>query len=147
MTSAEQHAQETKNAVTGVYMHLWPLATRSNGSGGESDMELELIASHTSNPNHLDPSCPACGRLRVYLQSIARIVVERAATLTSSAAPIFEIYADAASIVCSPCDGQRPSVTVSIYVRHRFDDLTPTRVSAAVYQIKQSLTALGIRER
>jgi len=51
---------------------------------GESALELELAASHTSNLNHLDPSCPGCRRLRAHLQSIARLVVEGVQSINAS---------------------------------------------------------------
>ena len=128
------------------FLHVWPVCVPGNGVGRESAVEVELIGSHTSDPGHLDPSCPACRRLRSELLSIAQTGVQRVASAISSAIT-FEIYADPACIVCSPHDGQRPCVTVSIYVRNRFDSSAQNGFSAAVGQVKQALSALGVRER
>ena len=146
MPFAVGEQQETIDGKAEVYLHVWPLATRNDGLRDESVQELELIASHTPNPNHLDPSCPACNQLRGQLQSIARTVVESAAALSTNSAA-FEIYTDLASIVCPPGDGQRPSVTVSIYVRDRFEDSVPKGISAALSRLKHSLKGFGIRDR
>jgi hypothetical protein len=45
-------------------LHGWPVATRRNGARGEPPLEVEMIASHTSDPNHLDPSCREWRRSR-----------------------------------------------------------------------------------
>jgi hypothetical protein len=142
---AELERRETI-ARSDVYMHVWPFATRSDGLRGESTLEVELIASHTSNPNHRDPSCPACHRLRPELQLVARSVVETVRS-TDTSRITFEIYADHARIVCSAADRQRPCVTVSIYLEAVWDGSPPNSLSAAVGRIKQALGAVGIRER
>jgi hypothetical protein len=128
-----------------TFLHVWPVCVPGNGVGRESAVEVELIGSHTSDPSHLDPSCPACRRLRSELLLIAQTGVQRVAS--ASSASTFEIYADPACVVCSPHDGQRPCVTISIYVRNRFDSSAQNGFSAAVVQIKQALSALGVRER
>jgi len=129
-----------------VYMHVWPLAVPKDQPRGGSALELELIGSHTSDPYHLDPSCPACTRLRGEMQAIAESVVEPLASGTHSAS--FEIFTDPACIVCSS-DGQRPCVTVSIYVRGMADgsQRDSDGVSTAVNAIKEGLKSIGIRER
>jgi hypothetical protein len=129
-----------------IFLHVWPMSVPGNGAGREWTVEVELIGSHTSDASHLDPSCPACRDLRWELLSIAQTAVQRVASAISSAIT-FEIYSDPACIVCSPHDGQRPCVTVSIYVRNRFDNSAQNGFSAAVGQIKQALSALGVRER
>lgn len=131
--------------VADTFLHVWPVHVPSNGVGREFAVEIELIGSHTSDPGHLDPSCPACRRLRSELLSIAQTAIRRISAITS--ATEFEIYADPACIVCSPHDGQRPSVTVSIYVRNSFASSAQNGFFIAVSQLKQALTALGIRER
>ena len=141
-----QVERETTVSAIDVYMHIWPVGTRRDGARGEPPLEVELIASHTSDPNHLDPSCPECRRLRAELESMAGTVVQRVASASVSPA-MFEIYTDTASIVCPPSDGQRPCVTVSIYVGNGFDDLAPNSVSSAVGDIKVALKDLGVRER
>ena len=129
-----------------AFLHVWQAHLPNTGTGRESAVEVELIGSHTSDPSHLDPSCPACRRLRSELQSIAQEAVQRVASAVS-AGITFDVYADPASIVCSPGDGQRPCVTVSIYVGIRSDNSAQNGFPAAVGQIRQALGALGIRER
>ncbi len=131
---------------TDVFMHIWQAHGPNNGSGREPTVEVELIGSHTSNASHLDPSCPACRHLRSDLLSIAREAVQRLAS-TASAGITFDLYADPACIVCSPGDGQRPCVTVSIYVGSRSETSAQNGFPAAVGQLRQALVALGIRER
>ena len=132
--------------LTNTFLHIWQAHAPNNGTGREAAVEVELIGSHTSDPCHLDPSCPACRRLRSELLLIAQTAVQRVAS-TSSPAVTFETYTDPACIVCSPGDGQRPCVTVSIYVSHRSDSSGQNGFPAAVGQIRQALGALGIRER
>jgi len=64
---AQLAERETTVRAIDVYMHIWPLGTRRDGARGESPLEVELIASHTSDPNHLDLSCPECRHLGVEL--------------------------------------------------------------------------------
>ena len=129
-----------------AFLHVWQTHVPNNGTGRESAVEVELIGSHTSDPSHLDPSCRACHRLRSALLSIAQEAVQRVAS-TVSAGITFDVYADPACIVCSSGDGQRPWVTVSIYVGSRSDSAAQNGFPAAVGQIRQALGALGIRER
>ena len=135
-----------ESARADVFLHLWQAHVPNNGTGRESAVEVELIGSHTSDASHLNPSCPACRHLRSALLSIAQEAVQRVAS-AGSAGITFDVYADPACIVCSPGDGQRPCVTVSIYVGSRSDSSAQNGFSAAVGQIRQALGALGIRER
>lgn len=127
-------------------LHVWPVSVPGNGAGRKSTVEVELIGSHTSDSTHLNPSCPACRRVRSQLLSIAQTSVRRVAAAQSSETS-FQIHTDPARIVCSPRDGQRPCVTVSIYVSSGSNGSAQNGSSAAVSQIKQALTVLGIRER
>ncbi len=133
-------------AFTDACLHVWPVHMPAKEAERDATIEVEIIASHTSDPSHLDPSCPACRRVRSELLSIAQMAVQRVAS-TQTNAISFDVYADLGSIVCSPRDGQRPCVTVSIYLSSRSNGSTQNGSSAAVSQIKQALTALGIRER
>ena len=42
-----------------AFLHVWQAHVPNNGTGHESTVEVELIGSHTPDPSHLDPSCPA----------------------------------------------------------------------------------------
>lgn len=138
---------ETNHSVeqpVDIFMHLWPVPN-SDETRHDTSWELELIASHTTNPNHLDPSCPECQRLRSRLQSMAQTVVRRLApTMVGSIA--CDIYADFASIIWSPTAG--PCVTVSVYIHDKNgNDSTLDGSSGAVSRIKEALRSLGVRER
>jgi len=127
-----------------IFMHLWPVH-KNNETGRDSSCELELIASHTTDPGHLDPSCTACHRLRLQLQAIAQAVVRRVAPAMMDSIA-FDIYADFASIICSPTAG--PCVTVSIFINDKNgNDSTLNGCSDTVAQIKNALRTLGVRER
>lgn len=132
--------------LSDIFLHVWPVSVAGNGVARESVVEVELIGSHTSDASHLDPSCPACRRLRSALLSIAQLAVRSVAS-PESGATTFDIYADPARIVCSPGDGQWPSVTVSIYVRNRFENSAQKGSSAAVGSLIQALMALRVRQR
>lgn len=128
-----------------VSMHVWRLGA-GDGKKSEESCEVELIASHSSDPYHLDPACIACRRLCSQLQSIAQAVVERVAQ-TAPNAIRFQVYADDSRIVCSRSDGLRPCVTASIYVRDGLGVSRSNGVSDGVSQITKALGNLGIRER
>src|SRR5215469_11720792 len=141
MHSALTQTLETVIPVDGpvhAFMHVWPV---SNGDATrrECSWELELIASHTSNPSHLDPSCPACSRLRLQLQSIAMTVVQRVApTMTGSID--LDVYSSVASIIWSSTTG--PCVTVSIHIRDRRGDDSSQKLNgspSAIARIKEAL--------
>ena len=129
-----------------IFLHVWPMSVPGNGVARESAVEVELIGSHTSDPSHLDPSCPACRDLRSELLSIAQTAVQQVAS-PESGATTFDIYADPARIVCSPGDGQRPCVTVSIYVRGRSENSAQNGSSAAVGHLTQALMAFRVHQR
>lgn len=130
-----------------VFMHVWPVHN-GDETGRDLSWEVELLASHTRNPNHLDHCCPACQSLRLGLESIARTVVQQLSP-TMMGSLMFDIYSDFASIICSPTAG--PSVRVSIEMCQRTGaDSTLNGSSDAVAQIaqiKEALRNLGVRER
>jgi hypothetical protein len=109
-------------------------------------VEVELSASHTSDPSHLNPSCLACEELRLQLLAVARTAVERVRTNGANTA-IFDIYTDLGGIVCPPGDGQRPSASVSIYVSAGMNSTPTDGIDTAVAQLKKELHSLGIPER
>jgi hypothetical protein len=124
-------------------MHVWPV---NNGDSmrHEASWELELLASHTSNRSHLDPSCAACSRLRLRLHSIAMTVVERlSATMAGSID--FDVSSGIASIICSPSAG--PCVSVSIHIcDRRGDDSDQNGSPNVITRIKEALKGFGVRE-
>ena len=134
---------ESIDGSANVFMHVWPVHNNDEKLR-EVSWEVELLASHTRSPNHLDHSCPACRRLRLRLQSIAKTVVEQlAATLTGSLR--FDIYTDFASIICSLSEG--PCVSTSIYLHDATrPDGTVNGSSGVVSRIRELLKSLGVRE-
>lgn len=132
-------------AAEEVFMHVWAVPTSGDGTRRISEREVELIGSHTADPKHLDPSCSACHHLRAQMESIARTAVERTASSIQRPAD-FDVYSDPGSIVFSPGNGQRPCVTVSIYVRDRAERAR-SNDDDPVSELKLVLGAHGIRER
>lgn len=126
-----------------VFMHVWGVPTTGDGMRRGSEHEVELIGSHTADPSHLDPSCSVCHHLRARMESIARTASERTGHLASQET-YFDVYSGPASIVCG--NGQRPCVTVSIYVRDQADH-AHSNGDDPVSQLKHVLSSLGIRER
>jgi hypothetical protein len=147
MQSTLIQSAKTNHSIDGsvdVFMHLWP-AHNGDETGHDASSELELIASHTTSPNHVDPSCPACHRLRSQLQAIAHTVVRRLAP-TMMDSITFDIYADFASIICSPSAGPCVTVSICIHDRNR-NDSTLNGSATAVARIKEALKTFGVRER
>ncbi len=129
-----------------TFLHVWPVPMHNTEAGHEYAVEMELTASHTSDASHLDPSCPKCVGLRHKLTRLAQAAVRGFVPCEPDASTL-EIYADPGCIVCSPHDGQRPCVTVSIYVRHQRENGTQNAFSTAVSHIRHALNSFGVRER
>ena len=49
-----------------VFYELWPQFAARGGERQQLGLEVELIGSHTSDVNHIDPACPMCSRLRSF---------------------------------------------------------------------------------
>jgi hypothetical protein len=147
MKTAQAESEEQQAVASAdVFMSTWKVSSPYGAGRRESTHEVELIASHTSDLSHLEPSCPDCQRLRSQLESMARTAVKRVAS-TRTAETTFEIFSDPACIVCSPAYGCRPSVTVSIYLCDRSELNTPNGAIPTVNQLQQDLAALGVRNR
>ena len=127
-----------------AFMHLWPVIN-GDATRREASWELELMACHTTNPRHLDPSCPACSRLHLQLHSIAVGVVQRVGrTMTDSFD--FEVYSGFGSIISLPAAG--PCVSVVIQIRdRRSHDFTQNGSPNPIARIKEALKEFGVRER
>jgi hypothetical protein len=134
--------RNTTVGTTEIFMQVWKLTAPNGAAHFQSAVELELIGSHTPDLHHLDHSCPACRRLRARMEFIARTAAAAAKTKT-----MFEIYTDPRRIVCLPANGQRPSVSVSIYLWDRSESSTQDGASSSVSQVQQELAALGVRSR
>lgn len=136
-------ANESTGGSPNLFMHVWPVHSDDEKESRVS-WEVELLASHTRSPNHLDPSCPECRRLHLRLQFIANTVVEQLVpTLMGSL--LFDIYTDFASIILSPSAG--PCVSTRIYVSDATGtDFAVNGSSGAVSRVKELLKSFGVRE-
>lgn len=98
----------------GVFWQQWPEFEQTTGERRLVGLEVELIGSHASNNNHVDPSCPMCHRVRLALLGIAYLMVQ---DLTGSADSLMcDVDSHSNSILCLPALGNRSAVSVSINV-------------------------------
>jgi len=137
--------QNRTTGTTEIFMQVSKLAVPEGTVHFQSAVEVELIGSHTADPNHLDPSCPACRRLRARMEIISRTAIEQAAQGNKETS--FEVYTDPGRIVCLPTNGQRPSVSVSIYLWVRSEGSSQDGESSSIFQVQQALASLGVRSR
>jgi hypothetical protein len=129
-----------------VLWQLWPQYAVINGERRQVGFELELMGSHTLDPNHLDPGCPQCHRVRSILLAIAEQLAHE--VVPNGGSVTCDIDPHSASIVCVAGLGNRPCVTVSIIVTdsHVFDHAT-TLGDAVVSNARSYLAELGIPQR
>lgn len=126
---------------------LWPQYAVLHGERRQIGFELELIGSHTLDPNHLDPGCLQCHRVRSILLAIAENVAHEVFPNHHSVS--YDIDPHSASIVCIPGLANRPCVTVSIIVtdNHVFERATGGLGDAVVSNARTYLAELGILQR
>ena len=58
----------------GVFWQFWPQFEQTHGERRLVGFEVELIGSHTSDLNHVDPACPTCRHVRSVLLAIADLM-------------------------------------------------------------------------
>jgi hypothetical protein len=61
-------------AEYGAFWQSWPQFEQIRGGRHLVGYEVELIASHTSDLNHVDPTCPECRHVRSVLLEIAELM-------------------------------------------------------------------------
>ena len=98
----------------GVFWQQWPEFEQISGERRLVGLEVELIGSHASNNNHLDPSCRLCHRVRLALLGIAYLMVEDLRGSGNSLT--YNVDSHSNSILCLPALGNRAAVSVSINV-------------------------------
>jgi hypothetical protein len=98
----------------GVFWQFWPQFEQTHGERRLVGFEVELIGSHTSDLNHLDPACPACRYVRSVLLAIA-LAMPRDTSFRRNYLT-YNIDSHSNSILCLPALGNRSAVSVSIYV-------------------------------
>jgi hypothetical protein len=128
----------------GVFWQLWPQFEQIDGERRLVGYEVELIGSHTSDLNHIDPACPACRHVRSVLLALADLVPGELALSRHSLT--YDIDSHSNSILCLPALGNRSAVSVSIYVSW-------SRANGSLLEtdlmngIKMSLNRWGIHQR
>jgi hypothetical protein len=98
----------------GIFWQFWPQFEQIHGERCLVGFEVELIGSHTSDLNHVDPACPTCRQVRSVLLEIADLMPQDASFSGNSLT--YNIDSHSNSIVCLPALGNRSAVWVSIYV-------------------------------
>ncbi len=98
----------------GVFWQFWPQFEQTHGERRLAAFEVELIGSHTSDLNHLDPSCPRCRDVRAVLLAIADLLPREARFGENFLT--YNIDSHSNSILCLPALGNRSAVSVSVSV-------------------------------
>ena len=125
---------------------VWPVYCQMNGERRQIGYEVELLASHSADPDHLDPGCLACNRLRNKLLTIANAVVASISPSLRESVRC-ESHARDASSLFWPRLGNRSLVSVSISISHRhgFDRPIDQSEIATLDEIKNRLAELGVQ--
>jgi len=128
----------------GVFWQLWPQFYPTNGECRPAGFEVELIGSHPSDFNHLDPACPKCWNVRTVLLMIADL-------LPSEVRPddkclMYSVDSHSNSILRLPALGNRSAVSVSVYVSWSRSD-GQSFETHLLSEIKTLLSRLGIHQR
>jgi hypothetical protein len=105
-----------QNLVTeyGIFWQLWPQFEQTLGERRLVGFEVELIGSHTSALNHVDPACPTCRHVRSVLLAIAELMPGELGLKRNSLTHNIDSHSN--SVLCLPALGNRSVVWVSIYI-------------------------------
>ena len=128
----------------GVFSQFWPQFEQTDGERHLVGFEVELIGSHTSDLNHVDPACPTCRHVRSVLLAIADLMPGELTLSRNSLT--YNIDSHSNSILCLPTLGNRSAVSVSIFVswnRPNGQSLETDLLS----EIKAFLNGWGIHQR
>lgn len=96
------------------FWQVWPQYEQANGERRLIGFEVELIGSHTSDLNHVDPACRRCRSVRAVLLAIADLLPREASLGVKSLT--YNIDSHSNSILRLPALGNRSAVSVSLYV-------------------------------
>jgi hypothetical protein len=96
----------------GVFWQFWPQFEQIKSERRLVGFEVELIGSHKSDGDHVDPRCPSCRRVRAVLLAIADLL-PRDSRLSGNSCT-YNIDSHSNSILCLPALGNRSAVSVSI---------------------------------
>jgi hypothetical protein len=128
----------------GVFWQFWPQFEQTHGERRLAGFEVELIGSHTSDLNHVDPACSSCRHVRSVLLAIADLM-PRELTFNRDCLA-YNVDSHANSILCLPALGNRSAVWVSIQIflnRTNGQSLGTDLVD----KIKAWLNKWGVRQR
>ena len=101
-------------AEYGMFWQYWPQFEQTNGERRMLGFEVELIGSHASSLDHVDPACPRCRDVRAALLAIAHVLPRE--TKVGENAITYDVDSHSNLILCLPALGSRSAVSVSIYV-------------------------------
>ena len=101
----------------GVFWQQWPEFEQADGERRLVGLEVELIGSHASNDDHIDPSCRMCHQVRRVLLGIAYLMVQD--LRGSDNFLTYNVDSHSNSILCLPALGNRAAVSVSISIHWR----------------------------
>ena len=143
-TSALNSGVQSLVSEYGVFWQLWPQFEQTHGERRVVGFEVELIGSHTSDLNHVDPACQRCRNVRAVLLSIANLVPPDLALGLKSLT--YNIDSHSGAILCLPALGNRSAVSVSIYLSWS-GSKGPSFETDLLNGVKRSLNRLGIHQR
>jgi hypothetical protein len=114
MASTALDSRRLAVAEYGVFWQSWPQFESVNGEHRLVGIELELIGTHASDLNHIDPACPRCDQVRSVLLEIASGMVTEAVRNRDTLTYLIDSHSN--SILCLPKLGNRSAVSVSVYI-------------------------------
>ena len=127
-----------------VFWQFWPQFEQTHGERRLVGFEVELIGSHPSDLNHLDPGCPKCRNVRTVLLMIAD-QLPREARLDDNCLT-YNVDSHSNSILRLPALGNRSAVSVSVYVYRSRSNGQPFEAGLST-EIKTFLSRWGIHQR
>lgn len=142
-TAAVNSRVESIIAAYGIFWQMWPQFEQIGGERRLAGLEVELIGSHASDANHVDPSCPMCHHVRSVLLDIADLMTKDD---VDGNALWYDVDSHWNSIFCLPALGNRAAVSVSINVSwsRSADQAFETDLQG---KLKTFLDRYGIRQR
>jgi len=111
-TSALNSREQSSVTEYGVFWQLWPQFEQMGGDRRMTGFEVELIGSHPSDVDHLNPACPMCRHVRSVLLEIADHMIQDV-VLSQNSFRYIDSHSN--SILCLPALGNRSAVSVSTY--------------------------------
>lgn len=126
-----------------VFWQFWPQFDQTHGERRVVGFEVELIGSHPSDLNHLDPGCSKCRTVRTVLLMIADLLPREA---LGDNCLVYNVDSHSNSILRLPALGNRSAVSVSVYVSWSRSNGRSFE-SDLLTEIKTFLSRWGIHQR